>query len=236
MANFPSCAAMVPIFRALPPEGLERLGQAMHHRRYAKGELVMLRGQLISHLVVVARGQLKLVHTTSGGREQVVRILEPGDFIGELALFTEAYSEGDLVAVAETEACLVARQAVQAILHEHPTVALALVKALAERLATAEQQIADLSLRAVGERLAAELLRLVADRPGPEGSGGPGGPGGTRVTLPVPWAEMAARLGTTPESLSRRLKAMAEEGLIRQEGLRTVLIQDFEGLRRMAGA
>jgi CRP/FNR family transcriptional regulator len=216
----------VPFLRVLPEPALRELGRAMRHRRFEKGELVALAGDPIEHLVVVARGRLKVVRSTAGGREQVVRTLGPGEFVGELGLFAPARHGGDLVAMQPTDACLVPRQAVQDLLGRFPEVAPRLVEALARRLAEAEQAIEDLGLRDVGQRLAAELLRAAGD--GPTG-------GGLRVRLPVPWVEVAARLGTTPESVSRRLGALADAGIIRQEGARTVFILAPERLRALAG-
>ena len=131
MPNIPACAAGVPIFQALSAAGMEELGRAMHHRAFERGELVVSAGDPVTHLIVVASGRLKLVHTTSRGREQVVRQLGPGEFLGEMALFTEAHHEGDLIAMEETHACMIAREGVQAILRNHPAVAVAVVEALA---------------------------------------------------------------------------------------------------------
>ena len=226
MGGMPSCAAGVPIFRVLPAEGMDELGQAMHHRHFAKGELVVAAGEPVAHLVVVAHGRLKQVHVSASGREQVVRVLGPGDFLGEMALFAPAVHEQDLVAAEESDCCLVPREAVQSIIRRHPDVSLRLVEALAQRLSEAEHLIVDLGLKDVGQRLAAELLRAAA--------AGTRGPEGIRVKMPGPWSELALRLGTTPESLSRRLKALAEQGLISQAGARTVVIHQPEKLRRVA--
>jgi CRP/FNR family transcriptional regulator, anaerobic regulatory protein len=236
MGGMPSCAAGVPIFRVLPAEGMDELGQAMHHRHFAKGELVVAAGEPVAHLVVVAHGRLKQVHVSASGREQVVRVLGPGDFLGEMALFAPAVHEQDLVAAEESDCCMVPREAVQALMRRHPDVALRLVESLAQRLVEAEQLIVDLGLRDVGQRLAAELLRAAgaggvaaAERPGP-GAGAQG----VRVTMDGPWSELAVRLGTTPESLSRRLKALAAQGLITQDGARTVIIHSIDRLKRLA--
>lgn len=217
------------MFRSLSPDGLEELGQAMQHRCVSRGERLASAGEPVTHLVVVARGRLKVSHLTPGGREQVVRTLGPGEFLGEMALFAPALHEGELVAQEETDICLLPQQAVQSLMHRHPSVAIGLVAALAQRLAEAEQLIADLGLRDVGQRLAAELLRLAQGAtPAPDGS--------VRVRIPAPWAEMAFRLGTTPESLSRRLKAMTEQGLVMQSGVRTVILLDPDRLRALAQA
>jgi CRP/FNR family transcriptional regulator len=228
VTEIPSCAAGVPFLRALPAEALTQLGRAMRHRRYERGEWVAGQGDPIDDLVVVASGRLKAVRGTAGGREQVVRTIEPGEFLGELALFAPATHEGDLIAVEPSDVCLLSRQAVEALLREHPEAAVGLVEALAQRLADAERWIADLGLRDVGQRLAAELLRASAS--------GTRAREGIRVRMETPWVEVAARLGTTPESLSRRLRAMAAAGMIRQEGARTVVILSPERLRRLAEA
>jgi CRP/FNR family transcriptional regulator len=221
-----SCAAHVPIFHALPAGALAELGAAMRHRRYTRGECAATAGEPVESVIVVAAGRLKLTHTSAAGREQVVRILEPGDFLGELALFTPTRHEGDLIALEPVEVCLIPGDAVHALMQDHPGVAIALVRTLAERLVQAERLIADLSLRDVGQRLAAELLRIAGTVAVV--------PPGTRLRIPAPWAELAARLGTTPESLSRRLATLANQGVIRQEAVRTVVILDPDRLRRMA--
>ncbi len=227
MVELASCAADVPIFRVLPPEALVELNQAMRHRHHERGTLVARAGEPVEALILVAEGQLKAVRSTAGGREQVVRVLGPGDFLGELALFAPARHDGDLVAVQPSDVCLVPRQAMQDLLCRHPELAVSLVGALAERLAQAEQLIADLGLREVGQRLAAMLLRLA------EQAGTPGADG-VRFRAPAPWAELAARLATTPESLSRRLAGLADQGVIRLERRRTVVILEPERLRALA--
>lgn len=226
MEHIPSCAAGVPIFRLLPEEGLAVLAAAMRHRHYARGELIASAGDPIEQMSVVAHGRLKLVRASSSGREQVIRTVGPGEFIGELALFSPAVYEGDLLAMDETDCCLLPRQAVQTVMQQHPASAMRLVEALANRLSQAEETIVDLGIRDVGQRLAAELLRATR---GCE----PAADGSFRIKMPVPWAELAFQLGTTPESLSRRLKALADDGLITQEGTRTVIIRSPERLKEL---
>lgn len=195
----------------------------MHHRHLQAGELIVSAGEPVTSLIVVARGLLRLSRTSKSGREQVLRELGPGEFFGEMALFTEVESEGDLVAVSETHACVLERTAVQEELQRAPQLAIPLVQEVAKRLAEAERTIGDLALLDVGERLAAELLRLAESIGEPQEDG-------LSFSLPVPWSQMATKLGTTPESLSRRLKSFSQQGLVRVEG-RSVLIPDLQALR-----
>lgn len=248
MNDFRSCIHQVPIFQTLPEESILRLQRAMHHRKLSPGEVVISTGDPVNHMIVVAKGLLKLVKVGSSGREQVVRELGPGEFFGEMGLFTSMVAEADLVAVTETDACLLRRDAVESELASHPEVALRLVEALAKRLADAERTIGEIALMDVGQRLASELLRLcraraeaIAKSPGRyagPGSGASSGeghfhgdPGKEAVTfeLPYSWAEMASRLATTPESLSRRLRSLVDDGIVDVNG-RTVTVRDLRAL------
>ncbi len=225
MTDVPSCAAGVPFLRALPHAALVELGQAMRHRHIERGQVLALAGDPVEHLIVVAQGRLKLAQTTISGREQLLRTVDPGEFHGELALFAPARYDGDLIALDPSEVCLLGREAVQGLLTRHPDAAITLVETLARRLTQAERMIADLGLHDVGQRLAGELLRASGDATVAND---------TRVRLPVPWREVAARIGTTPESLSRRLRVLADAGIVRQERARTVVILDAERLRLLA--
>lgn len=217
-----SCIYNVPVFQPLPDEFVERLETAMHHRHLRPGEPVVSFGEPIQSLIVVSKGMLKLSRTSKSGREQVVRELGPGQFYGEMALFTDVESEGDLSAIVDTHACVLDRSAVQEVLKQAPHLSLSLVQAIAHRLSEAERTIGDLALLDVGERLASELVRLAETGEATED--------GIALEIPVPWAQMATKLGTTPESLSRRLKSLSGEGLLQVNG-RRVLIPDLDALR-----
>lgn len=224
--EIPACAKRVPIFQWLPAEALAELGPTMRHRQLDRGDVIAHAGESVNQLLVVADGRLKVTHTTAGGREQVVRTLGPGEFTGELALFVPTNYDGDVVAQEPTTVCLVEREVVQSLLRRFPELSQRLVVALAERLIAAERRIADLGMRDVGQRLAAELLRLAA-------SGAPT-PGGVRLRLPFTWSELAHQLGTTPESLSRRLRTLIDEGVIRQASPRVITVVSLDRLQQLA--
>jgi CRP/FNR family transcriptional regulator, anaerobic regulatory protein len=226
LTDIPSCAAGVPFLQTLPPASRAFLARSMRHRHVERGDILGLAGEPVEHLTVVAQGRLGLSLATSGGREQLLRTLGPGEFLGELALFAPATYDGDLVALKPSVVCQVPRDAVQDIVKTHPDAALRLVETLAHRLAQAERRIGDLGLHDVAQRLAGALLDAADESqvvtPG------------TRLRLAIPWRELAARIGTTPESLSRRLRALQETGAIRHEGGRSVVILDPERLRQLA--
>lgn len=234
------CVASVPIFRDLPHDTLLQLSASVRRMVFARGELIASYGDPIDNLIVVASGQLRVVHASPSGREQIVREVGPGEFMGELGLVASACYDGDVIAAVDTQACMLSKAAVRAAISSSPEASVRLIESLARRLARAEQVMGDLGARDVSQRLAAELVR--AAQGACECSGRRES---DTVILPGPWAEMAARLGTTPESLSRRLRSFEDEGLISRppapeaesdpDGSRRVVITDLERLRAIAG-
>lgn len=221
MTHIASCIHGVPIFNVLSDANMKEVQSLVEHRHFNTGETVLLRDEPLPCLYVVARGRLKLSAINANGREQILRELGPGSFYGEMALFTDVKSEGDLIATEDSVVCLLESHALREVLAESPEVAWRIVQTLADRLIAAERTIADLALLDVGERLAAELLRLAKANGKNEDE--------LRFELPVSWAQLAAKLGTTPESLSRRLKGLTKAGLVQVRG-REVIIEDPQGL------
>lgn len=231
MQDVTSCIYNVPIFKQLPRESVVQLQRVMVHRTLEAGETWARAGDVIEHLVVVHVGRLRLSRVATGGREQVLRELGPGEFYGEIGLFADVIGEGDLVAVQDTEACVLDRDAVHNVLRESPHMTFPLVRTLARRLFEAERTVGELALYDVGQRLTAELLRQAAAAAGLHAPGADVRlEGEASFELPFSWAQLATKLGTTPESLSRRLSALSGSELIRVQG-RRVVIADVDALR-----
>jgi len=232
------------MLRGLPPDVLDRLGAAMRHRHFDKGQLIASAGDPIESLLIVASGRLRIVQASITGREQIVREAGPGEILGELGMFAAARYEGDLLAANDAEACELPRKETLAAISQSPESAMILVEYLSRRLARAEQLIGDLGARDVAGRLAAELVRAAdatscpACACGHRAHGASSSQGATNleITLTGSWAEMASRIGTTPESLSRRLRSLEDDGIISRVGSGGVVtILDMERLRDMAG-
>jgi len=88
------------------------------------------------------------------GRQQIIRILGPGDFLGELALFQDMKQWCFAEAMKPSSICLLPQQAFRSLLLQKPEIALSLLTAISARLAQAEKFISDLALKKVEERLA----------------------------------------------------------------------------------
>jgi CRP/FNR family transcriptional regulator len=216
------CVRRVPIFAGLSEEDQHRIAETALTRHFRPHEQVYGAGDHTG-LHIVHRGQVKAYRLTEGGSEQLVRLLFPGDFLGESALLADTASDHFAVATQPSEVCSVPREGVRRLLVERPTVAVQMLQTASSRLGAAEEMLAAVSGRSVVARLAQELLHQA------DAAGSP------RFRLPTSKRDLASYLGTTPETLSRRLASLQRAGIIRSGPRRTVEILDRDRLREVAG-
>jgi len=176
-------------------------------------------------LWIVMEGRIKMFRTSAGGREQVLHVEGPGATLGEVPLFDRAGYVAS--ATAETTARLlwVPRREITALCRRHPEVALAIIATVARRVRAFASLAGDLALRSVRTRLGRLLLDEVrrAGRPAREN---------VEITLPGTREELAARIGTVREPLSRALAALVREGVVSVRG-RRLLVRDLKRLREV---
>ena len=111
--NHESCVALVPIFNHLEQSQMDEIMAVTHSVSYRKGEYIYRAGEESDSLYIVSRGRVKIYRLSESGKEQLLRILNPGDFTGELALFSETIHEAYACAMEDTSICTVRRQDLQ---------------------------------------------------------------------------------------------------------------------------
>lgn len=220
-ANPEPCVARVPIFAGLDAGEQAAVAALARPLRLARGESAYIAGAAVGRLLVVHHGRLTLVHRSTDGREQVVRVLQDGDFVGEDAFLSGARPEHDAVAAGETQLCSFAHADLAGLIRSHPGIAVRMLQSVSARLADAERMLAAVSGTEVTARLAAYLLDQTASRDGD---------GRAVVSLAMPKKDIASYLGTTPESLSRALAALVRMGAIERSRHNAVVILDAAAL------
>lgn len=215
------CVSVVPLFAPLPDEDRRRIADVAVTRRYTRGEHVVQAGTHPA-LHIVHRGRVKVFRLLDNGSEQLIRILGPGDFFGETAVLSGAEFDHFAVALADTEVCSIGRRRILDILTERPSVAVTMLQTVARRLSDAEQMVSSLTGRSVEQRLVDQLLNLAHEA------------GSPRFLLPSSKKDLASYLGTTAETLSRRLSSLEGAGALRLGPGRAVEIRDKQALRAAA--
>ncbi|GGE68135.1 Crp/Fnr family transcriptional regulator [Priestia taiwanensis] len=196
------CLSFVPIFQQLKTEEIMELSHIVTHKTYKKGEVIFLAGDVNNHLFVVHKGTVKITHISEDGREQVVRIIQAGDFFGELSLFRSSPLNSNAEAIELTEVCILQGHTFKDILTNIPSLQFNMLNQLSERLEKAEFQLSQLSNQDVGQRLATFLLQCSQNS------------GNEAFELPINKTDAASMLGTSRETLSRKLSFFQRKGYI----------------------
>ncbi|NLL46751.1 MAG: Crp/Fnr family transcriptional regulator [Clostridiales bacterium] len=214
------CIEHVPIFGSLNHEEKMEIVEIASSRSFEKGETIYRAGDEGGTLFVLYTGKAKLFRLSASGKEQVLRLVEPGDFIGELSLFSSLPLTDNAQALEATTMCVLQGQRLKELMAKYPSIAFKVLDELSRRLEKAENRIEDISLSSVTKRVAGALLELSEGR--------------REFLLPMTKGDLASQLGMTQETLSRKLAALQEEGLILLKGQRKITIKNKSELEAAA--
>jgi CRP/FNR family transcriptional regulator len=216
------CVAKVPFFNHLDTEEMLEIVMVSRHLNFKKGEIIFGDGDPLEYLYIVHLGRVKIYQLFESGKEQLLRILEPGEFMGELALFTEKTLDSYAEAMEKTQICAIHRDDMQELMRTHPSIAVKILEQFSNRLDDTERLVGQLSSKDVEMRTASYLLRLADEKESAE------------IVLPMSKKDLASYLGTTQETISRRLSNFQTNGWIEQKGHRNIKILDKEALSELA--
>lgn len=192
--------------------------------RAKRGRVLLSLGAESSGVYVLLEGRVQVSLFSMNGREVVLRDIAGGEMFGELAVILGEPRSATIIALDD---CLLARipgpPFLQAVT-ERPEAALWMMQRLARRVRSLTEKVFELNSLRVPTRLHCELLRLA----------GPVAEDGLKATIaPAPThAELAARIGTHRESVTRELGELTEMGIIAQRG-RQLTITDLPALARL---
>jgi len=145
--------------------------------------------------------------------------------MGELSLFKNTVLTNSAEALEKTEICVIRSEKVREIIMQRPEIALKFLEKYAERIKHSEELIEQIGLRDVEQRIANYLIAEV------EKNNIKSRNNKYVINLPVTKSVLSSMLGTTKETLSRKLSLLQDEGLILMEGQRKIIITDIESLR-----
>ena len=212
------CVSLVPLFSELEQQDLQKINRLAKAHHFDKGDIIFQPGD--EQLYIVAQGKMKVYQLSSNGKEQLLRVVEPGSYEGESQLFGVENEALFGEALGKTEICSLSKTDFNEILVNHPQLSMKLLEINMKKVLKLEQQAQFLSMEKVEERLVTYLLDLsVAEET-------------DHVTIPMSMKDLATFLGTTPETLSRKLKYLETLDYIERKGrqikiLNHAALEDF---------
>lgn len=218
-SGFSSCLQGVPIFQHLTEEELKQVQKIAKSKKFTKGAHVYQAGEETDKLFVVNSGQIKISRITEKGDEQVMRVLGPGDFMGELSLFSQLPMNDFAEATENTVVCMLEGSGLKDIMKDNPTIAFKILEELSNRLENVDKRVEEIRHQSTKWRLAQTLLSLSK--------------GEKTFRLPISKGMLASQMGMNNATLSRNLSYFEELGLISQNGQREITIHDHDGLREI---
>ena len=195
----------IELFKSLPPEAQNAIIDVAIPRQYKAGQVIYLEGEPAEVVYILEKGWVKATRMTHEGREQGLLFLRPVEIFGDIAVFSGKSYPGTVTALEDVEAWLIPSQVLLTLVKQYPNLALAIIHRLSERVLHYIGLVEDLSLRNIEARLASTLLRNAELR------------NEQLIVSRRAWTtldEMAVRLGTVRDVLSRAMKILETENLI----------------------
>ncbi|MBI2412168.1 MAG: Crp/Fnr family transcriptional regulator [Deltaproteobacteria bacterium] len=195
------------IFTGLNDAQLDAFKDVVVISSYKKRELVYLDGDECTGLYIIRTGRLKLVRSSSTGKEQIINILNPGDLLGFEVFYEGRLYKNTAVAMEDSELCYIEKNAFFKILEREPDISKKLIISLGKELNHAYERIGNLGLLNAKEKLG-HLLYTLANEYGVKEDGG------VKLNLTLSRLEIAELLGITQETSIRLLKSFKEDGIL----------------------
>jgi CRP/FNR family transcriptional regulator len=218
--NVTALLGNIPLFAGLGEADLVALQAIARVRECPRGELLFSDGERADGFFVVLDGKVKVYKLSAEGKERILHIVHPGGTFAEAAIF----GNGLYPACAETllpcKLLFLPKVGFLDLLAANSRIAINMIAGLSRFLRQFAQQIEELTFKDVPSRLARYLLDLARGRQ-------------ITVELPISKSQLASNLGTVSETLSRTLRKLSDDDLIRVTG-KKVAILDVERLEELA--
>lgn len=204
------------LFGALTEPEVRVVAERAIEQKLGRGEILFLAGDPARGLYVVVEGAVRAFRVGPDGREQVIHVERQGATVGEVPFFDEGSYPSTVAGEEESILLFIGRAEVYKLLTDHPRIALAALKVLAGRLRNCASLVETLSLHDVDRRLARLLLsesRVLGHRSG----------AGVSFEFPLTHQQVASRIGSVREVVSRAFSRLQQSGLVRVEGKRVTI-------------
>ncbi|HWB82842.1 MAG TPA: Crp/Fnr family transcriptional regulator [Bryobacteraceae bacterium] len=213
--------SQIALFAGLSEGEVQALAQRAVERRFAPGEMLFWEGEPCAGIFLILQGSVKIFKVSSGGREMMLHLDSAPTSVAELPLFDGGPYPASVRAVEPVAALFINKNDFQQVCRQYPDVALKVLAVVGRRLRHLVGMVEAMTFGSVTQRLARLLLDTAKQAASDE------------FELTLTHQELASRLGTVREVVSRNLARFRAENLIRIQGHQLSIV-DREGLEREA--
>ncbi|MBI1365476.1 MAG: cyclic nucleotide-binding domain-containing protein [Alphaproteobacteria bacterium] len=199
-------------FHGLNAAIVDKIAAAALERLLKPNETLFQQGDPSTHHYIVAWGRLRLDQTTPDGKNIVLRFMGPGDLVGSVAVFRSIPYPATPTAVEETRVFQWTSDRMNELMSEYPVLAAKAMAMMGGRIGELQERLQQISTQQVERRIAAAILRIVAQS-------GRKTDVGVEIPFPLSRQDLAEMTGTTLHTVSRTLSAWIDEGVL--EGKRS---------------
>lgn len=205
------------VFCDLSSDHLAEIDATKAVNHYKPHQVIFYEGNQPYGLYCVNSGKIKIYKMDVNGRQQIVRLVGPGDIMGYRCLLAGEPYSATAETIEEATVCFFDKKNFFHVLETHPSTTFHVMTTLARDLGRAEKQVTNLVHKNIRERLA-ELLLTFKARYGEKT------PKGIKINISLSREELAELVGTTQESVIRLITEFKNDGLITVKGREIVLL------------
>jgi CRP-like cAMP-binding protein len=214
----------VSLLAGVDAESLETLAQQCRWRRFTSGQRVVSREAQDRDVYLIIAGRVQATAFSASGRQVTYRDIRAGDWFGELAAVDGRARSADVEALEDTVVATMSPNVFRELMHKHPSVCDCVLDRLAGLVRNLTERIFEFSTLGVQNRVHNELLRLAHEA---------GVQGNVARIQPAPrHADIAGKVSTYREQVTRELSAMVKQGLVKRDS-GALVIPDVERLERI---
>jgi CRP/FNR family transcriptional regulator len=215
-----------PLFAGLKEKDLRKIKSIAMPRQLKKEEVLFSDGSEAKGFYIILSGRVKLYKISPDGKEQILHVVSAPDAFAEAALFLEGTYPAFAEALKDSQLLFFPKRNFIQLIERNPQLSVNMIVTLSEYLKRFASLIEELSLKEVSSRVAKYLidLSLKSSKEGQNSAG---------IELDLSKTQLASKLGTISETLSRTLAKMKAKRIIEVRKNR-ILILDREHLDKMA--
>jgi CRP-like cAMP-binding protein len=215
MAGAPKHAAFwrsFPIFEDFGDSLIGLVGDIAVARSWPAGSSIFQRGDEGGFMIALATGRIRISLVTQQGKELVLRHVEPGTILGEMALLDGETRSADATAAVASEGYIISKRDFLGMMDAHPEAARAVIRYLTRRLRETTDQLETIALYDLEARVARFLLATLRQIHGEEL------PDNASLQLALSQTDIAGILGASRPKINRAIVSLEERGAIRRKG------------------